>query len=78
MLMKISRTFMNRMLYRRNLTSEETFRNRRMPIKSYEKCFLSHLKALLVLKIFKFLSSRFGHVEKRLRKIRLILNFITS
>ena len=77
MLMKISRTFMNRTLYRRNLTSE-TFRNRRMSFKSYEKLFLFHLKALFVLKIFKFLSSRFGHVEKRLRKIRLILNIITS
>ena len=77
MLMKISRTFMSRTLYRRNLTSE-TFRNRRMPFKSYEKCFLFHLKALFILKIFKFLSSRFGHVEKRLRKIGLILNFITS
>ena len=77
MLMKIGRTFMNRTLYRRNLTSE-TFRNRRMSFKSYEKFFLFHLKALFVLKIFKFLSSRFGHVEKQLRKIRLILNIITS
>ena len=36
------------------------------PIKSDEKCFIFILKALLVLKIFKFLSWLFGHAEKRL------------
>ena len=37
------------------------------PSKNDEKCFLFHhliLKALFVLKIFKFLSWLFGHVEK--------------
>ena len=37
------------------------------------------LKALFVLKIFKFLSRLFGHVEKKrlVRKIRIILKFMT-
>ena len=34
------------------------------PFKNDEKCFLFHLKALFVLKIFKFLSRLFGHVGK--------------
>ena len=35
------------------------------PFKMMKKAFYFTLKALLVLKIFKFLSSLFGHVEKR-------------
>ena len=41
--------------------------------------FYFNLKSLFVLKIFKFLPSLFGHVEKRLiRKLRLILKLKTS
>ena len=38
------------------------------------------LKAFFVLKIFKFLSQLFGHVEKNgfIRKIRLISKIMTS
>ena len=52
-----------------------------------KKAFYFILKALAVLKIFKFLSGRFGHVEKLdlngwlidlIGKIRLILKFMTS
>ena len=52
-----------------------------------KKAFYLILKALAVLKIFKFLSWRFGHVEKLdlngwlielIGKIRLILKFMTS
>ena len=34
------------------------------PLKNDEKWFLFHLKALFVLKTFRFLSWLFGHVEK--------------
>ena len=36
------------------------------PIKNDEKGFLFHFKSSFVLKVFKFLSWRFGHLEKRL------------
>ena len=36
------------------------------PLKMMENAFCFTLKALFVLKIFKFLSRLFGHVEKRL------------
>ena len=49
------------------------------PLKMMKNTFYFILKALFVLKIFKFLSLLFGHVEKRLiRKIRLISKFTTS
>ena len=37
------------------------------PFKNYEKCFYFILKAFFVLKIFQFLSWRFGHVEQTAR-----------
>ena len=42
--------------------------------------FYFSVKALYVLKIFKFLSSLFGHVEKNglISKVRLISEFMTS
>ena len=45
-----------------------------------EKAFYFILKVLFILKIFKFLSRRFGHVRKNglIRKIRLTLKFIRS
>ena len=45
-----------------------------------KNAFYFVLKALLTLKIFTFLSWLFGHVEKNglIRKIRLILKFMTS
>ena len=36
------------------------------PLEMMKKVFYFTLKALFVLKIFKFLSWHFGHVEKRL------------
>ena len=36
----------------------------RKPFKNDEKCFYFVLKALFVIKIFKFLSRHCGHVEK--------------
>ena len=32
----------------------------------FGKCFLFHLKTLFVLKMYKFLSGRFGHVAKQI------------
>ena len=44
-----------------------------------KNAFYFILKALLILKIFTFLSWLFGHVEKRLfKKVRLISKFMTS
>ena len=44
-----------------------------------KNAFYFILKALFVLKIFRFLSWPFGHVKNDLiRKIRLILKFMTS
>ena len=45
-----------------------------------KNAFYFILKAVFVLKIFKFLSSLFGHIEKTawLEKIRLISKFIMS
>ena len=45
-----------------------------------KNAFYFSLKALFILKIFKFLSQLFDHVEKNglIRKIRLILKFMTS
>ena len=45
-----------------------------------KNAFYFTLKALVVLKIFKFLSQLFDHVEKNglIRKIRLIFKFMTS
>ena len=51
------------------------------PFKNDKKnVFYFVLKAFFVLKIFKFLSRHFGHVEKKsvIRKIRLTSKFITS
>ena len=51
------------------------------PFKNDEKnAFYIILKALFVFKIFKFLFWLFGHIEKNslIRKIRLILKFMTS
>ena len=49
------------------------------PLKMMKTAFYFTLKALLVLKIFKFLSWIFGHVKNGLiRKIRLISEFMTS
>ena len=49
------------------------------PLKMMKNAFYFTLKALFVLKIFKFLSVLFDYVEKRLdRKIRLIAKFVTS
>ena len=49
------------------------------PSKMMKNAFYFILKALFVLKIFKFLSWLFGHVENELiRKIRLISTFMTS
>ena len=49
------------------------------PSKIMKNAFYFILKALFVLKIFKFLSWLFGHVEKKslFRKIRLISKFMT-
>ena len=48
--------------------------------KMMKNAFYSILKALFILKIFKFLSWRFGHVEKNglIRKISLVSKFMTS
>ena len=45
-----------------------------------KNAFYFILKALFILKIFKFLPRLFGHVEKNglIRKIMLISNFMTS
>ena len=40
--------------------------------KNYENAFYITLNALFVLKIFKFLSWLFGHVEKRLKMARMV------
>ena len=50
------------------------------PSKMMKRAFYFILKALVVLKIFKSLSWLFGHVKKLdlIRKIRLILKFMTS
>ena len=50
------------------------------PLKMRKKAFYLILKALFFLKIFKFLSWLFGHVEKKglIRNIRLISTFMTS
>ena len=50
------------------------------PLKMMKNSFCFILKALFVLKIFKFLSRLFGHVEKNglIRKLRLISKFMTS
>ena len=49
------------------------------PLKKMKNAFYFTLKSFYVLKIFKFLSWLFGHVEKSLiRKIRLIPIFMTS
>ena len=51
-------------------------------LKMMKNAFCFTFKALFVLKIFKFLSWLFGHVEKRknglIRKIRLISKFLMS
>ena len=49
------------------------------PLKMTKKNVYFVLKAFFVLKIFKFLSRHFGHVEKKslIRKIRLTSKFIT-
>ena len=47
----------------------------------FKKCFLCHLKALFVLKIFKFLSWLFGHLEKGLHykdKVNIKIYDITT
>ena len=49
------------------------------PLKTMKNAFYFVLKPLFVLKILRFLSWLFGHVEKHLiRKIRLISKFMTS
>ena len=49
------------------------------PLKMMKNAFCFISKALFVLKIFKFLSSLFGHVENDvIRKIRLIPNLVKS
>ena len=49
------------------------------PLKLIKNAFYFTLKALFVLKIFKFLSWLFGHVEKgMIKKIRLISKFGTQ
>ena len=50
------------------------------PFKNDEKAFYFILKALFVLKIFKFLSRLVVHTEKKglIRRLRLISNFMTS
>ena len=49
------------------------------PLKMMKNAFYLTLKALFVLKIFKFLSSIFGHVDNDLiRKIKSISKFKTS
>ena len=50
------------------------------PLKMMTNSFCFILKALFVLKMFKFLSRLFGHVEKNglIRKLRLISKFMTS
>ena len=49
-------------------------------LKMMEKAFYFILKAVFILKIFKFLSRLFGHVRKNglIRKIRLTSKFIRS
>ena len=50
------------------------------PLKMMKNTFYFIIKALFILKIFKFLSCHFVHVKKTslIRKIRLILTFLTS
>ena len=50
------------------------------PLKMMKNAFYFTLKAPIVLKIFKFLSWGFGHVERKslVRKVRLISKFMTS
>ena len=49
------------------------------PLKMMENAFYFTSKALFVLKIFKFLSSLFGHVSQRLdQKDKVNFKFITS
>ena len=48
------------------------------PPKMMKNAFYFFLKAFFVLKIFKFLYRLFGHAERVIRKIRLILKFMTS
>ena len=63
---------------RHTLMSDTTFGNWK-PFTNDEKCFYVMLKALFVLKIFKFLSWLFGHVEKGwIRNIWLISKSMTS
>ena len=49
-------------------------------LKMMKNAFYFILKALFVLKLFRFLSWLFGHIEKNdlIRKIKLISNFMTS
>ena len=50
-----------------------------IPLKNMKNAIYFTFKALSVLKVFKFLSWLFGHVENGLiRKIRLISKFMTS
>ena len=48
------------------------------PLKLIKNAFYFILKAIFVLKIFKFLSGLFGYVEKARRRRKLISKFMTS
>ena len=49
------------------LSSRRQFLATESPLKLMKKTFYFTLKTLFVLKIFKFLSSLFGYVEKKAR-----------
>ena len=48
-----------------NESSEDTLATQ-IPLNRMKNAFYFTLKTLFILKMFKFLSQRFGHVEKRL------------
>ena len=48
------------------------------PLKIMKNAFCFIIKALFVLKIFKFLSLHFGHVEKRLHNISFKIYDVTT
>ena len=53
-------------LFKDALSSLRQFLATESPLKMMKNAFYSILKALFILKIFRFLSWLFGHVEKQL------------
>ena len=74
-----TRTFKDRNYFKGALLSLIQFVALEIPLKMMKNTFYFTLIALFVLKIFKFLSSLFGHVgDGLIRKIRLVSKFMTS